>query len=232
MKEKTEGGYYEKFLNDDRKIVRSSFALLNVKYLIVSDSDGKNTLINLGTGGPVFVSPTIVPLPTEVETDSLTLRIGEFVKSKEIDVDIRALTELYRTQFLVLSMGIDPQTLVCEQIYVVGADGRWLGTNPEVEVLEHTVRMQRVDLKLRVTEACFARLAYSYFPHLRVTVDGREVVPLRTAGGFMAVQLEAGEHDLTLEAELSPLRRGLLAINLACLAATAYLFIGNRRRKR
>ena len=115
---------------------------------------------------------------------------------------------------------------------MLDAEGRELGTNPAVEVLEHTVRMQRVDLKLRVSEACFARLAYSYFPHLRVTVDGREVAPLRTAGGFMAVQLEAGEHDLVLEAELSPLRRGLLAVNLLYLAATAFLFVDNRRRKR
>ena len=162
----------------------------------------------------------------------MAVRIGEFVRSKEIDVDIKELTELYRTRFLVLSMGMDPQSRVRERIYVLDGGGRWLGTNPEVEVFEHMVRTQRVDLKLRVSEACFARLAYSYFPYLRVTVDGREVAPMPTAGGFMAVHLEAGEHDLTLEAELSPLRRGLLAVNLFYLGATAYMFASNRRRKR
>ena len=145
---------------------------------------------------------------------------------------MKMLTDSYHALFLVANTGVDPETRVCKRIYVLDAEGRELGTNPAVEVLEHTVRMQRVDLKLRVSEACFARLAYSYFPHLRLTVDGREVDPLRTAGGFMAVHLEAGEHDLTLEAELSPLRRGLLAINLFYLAATACLLASNRRRKR
>ena len=177
---------------------------------------------------------------------SKLVEMGYFAIEDSIDADpqgqfhpervdagfMKMLTDSYHALFLVVNTGVDPETRVCKRIYVLDAEGRELDTNPAVEVLEHTVRMQRVDLKLRVSEACFARLAYSYFPHLRVAVDGREVAPLRTAGGFMAVQLEAGERHLTLEAELSPLRRVLLAVNLLYLAATVVLFVGNSRRKR
>ena len=211
--------------------------MMDVRYLVLSDRDGQRSTIDIGefgSYGPVLVSPRIVPFPAK-KLDQLVAS-GEpfkYMDPKGVDAGfMKMLTDSYHALFLVVNTGVDPRTRVCERIYVLDAEGRELGTNPAVEVLEHTVRMQRVDLKLRVSEACFARLAYSYFPHLRVTVDGGEVTPLRTAGGFMAVPLVAGEHDLTLEAELSPLRRGLLAVNLLYLAATAVLFASNLRRKR
>ncbi len=219
---------------DHTELVRSALCMLDIKYLMVSDSDGQTALSDLGNEGPVLVSPTIMAFPTErLNRIVASGEPADFLKAEGVDSTFAGvLVDSYPTLFLVANTGVNPITRVCERIFVVDAEGRELGTNPEVEVLEHTVRMQRVDMKLRVTEACFARLAYSFFPHLRVAVDGREVAPLRTAGGFMAVHLEAGEHDVTLEAELSPLRRVLLAVNLLYLTATAYLFVGNRRRKR
>ena len=219
------------------ELILAGLNMMDVRFLIVSHLDGQTRISDMsdsGSYGPVLVSPRIEPFPAE-QLDQLIASGEPFrtMDSQEFDAGFtETVIDSYHPLFLVANTRVDPQTRVCERIYVLDAEGRELGTNPAVEVLEHTVRMQRVDLKLRVSEACFARLAYSYFPHLRLTVDGREVAPLRTAGGFMAVHLEAGEHDLTLEAELSPLRRGLLAVNLLYLGATAYLFVSNRRRKR
>lgn len=216
------------------EVVRSALSMLDVKYLMASDSNGQTALSDLGTEGPVLVSATILPFPAE-QLDQLVAsgEPADFMETRGLDASFsRALAEAHHTLFLVANTRVNPQTRVCERIFVLDAGSRELGTNPAVEVLEHTVRMQRVDLKLRVSEACFARLAYSWFPHLRLTVDGREADPLRTAGGFMAVHLEAGEHRLTLEAELSPLRRVLLAVNLLYMAATVFLFVEVWRRKR
>ena len=222
------------FGRSHKEIILAGLNMMDVRYLILSPPHGQMETYSGFEYGPVLVSPRIVPFPAK-KLDQLVAS-GEpfkYMDPKGVDAGfMKMLTDSYHALFLVVNTGVDPRTRVCERIYVLDAEGRELGTNPAVEVLEHTVRMQRVDLKLRVSEACFARLAYSYFPHLRVTVDGGEVTPLRTAGGFMAVPLVAGEHDLTLEAELSPLRRGLLAVNLLFLAATAYLFASNLRRKR
>ena len=218
------------------EVILTGMSMMDVRFLVVSHLDGYtqiNDMSAFGSYGPVLVSPRIVPFPAG-EIDQL-IAAGKPFETMESEGDpgfTKVLMDSYNALFLGANTVVDPNTRACYRIFVLDAGGQELGTNPAVEVLEHTVRMQRVDLKLRVSEACFARLAYSYFPHLRVTVDGREVAPLRTAGGFMAVQLEAGEHGLVLEAELSPLRRGLLAVNLLCLAATAYLFASNRRRKR
>ena len=225
------------FGRNQGEIVLAGLSMMDVRYLILSHLDGQTRISDMsgfGSHGPVLVSPRIEPFPAE-QVDQIIASGEPFetMDSKGIDAGFtKMLMDSYQALFLVVNTVVDPETRVCERIFVVDAESRELGTNPAVEVLEHTVRMQRVDLKLRVSEACFARLAYSCFPHLRVAVDGREVTPLRTAGGFMAVHLEAGEHDLTLEAELSPLRRVLLAVNLLYLAATAYLFVDNRRRKR
>ena len=100
-----------------------------------------------------------------------------------------------------------------------------------MEVLEHRVWNQRVELRIRTSSACFARLSYAYYPYLRVTVNGREVAPLRTAGRFIALRLSGGEHQIVLEPVLSPLRRGLLILNLVLLAAAAFVWVRMQRRK-
>ena len=219
------------------EVILTGMSMMDVRFLVVSHLDGYtkiNDMSAFGSYGPVLVSPRVEPVPAE-QLDQFVASGEPFetMESKGVDPGfMKVLMDSYTALFLVANARVDLNSRACDRIFVVDAEGKELDTNPAAEVLEHTVRMQRVDLKLRVSEACFARLAYSYFPHLRVTVDGREVAPLRTAGGFMAVQLEAGEHDLVLEAELSPLRRGLLAVNLLYLAATAFLFVDNRRRKR
>ena len=219
------------------EVILTGLSMMDVRFLVVSHLDGYtkiNDMSAFGSYGPVLVSPRVEPVPAE-EIDRLIAGKEPFetMESKGVDPGfMKVLVDSYNALFLVANARVDPNSRACDRIFVLDAEGQKLGTNPEVEVLEHTVRTQRVDLKLRVSEACFARLAYSWFPHLRVTVDGREVAPLRTAGGFMAVQLEAGEHHLVLEAELSPLRRGLLAVNLLYMAATVVLFVDNRRRKR
>ena len=97
-----------------------------------------------------------------------------------------------------------------------------------VEVIDHRVWNQRVELVLHATEACFARLAYTAYPYQRVTVNGRDVRPYTTAGHFVAVKLGPGESRIVLEARLSPLRFSLLIVDVVLLLAAAAVLIGPR----
>jgi hypothetical protein len=72
-------------------------------------------------------------------------------------------------------------------------------------------------IRLHVTDRCYARLAYGYFPSLKVTVDGGRVDPLVTVGRFVAVPLTSGDHVIELEATLSPLRRALWLLDALLL---------------
>ena len=85
-------------------------------------------------------------------------------------------------------------------------------------------------MRLHVSAPCFARLAYAQYPYLDVTVDGRLVEPYQTAGRFIALRLEGGEHRIVLDPRLSPLRRALLALNLVLAVAAGAVLIRTRHR--
>ena len=86
-----------------------------------------------------------------------------------------------------------------------------------------------VELDLRVTAPCYARLAYTYFPALEVLVNNRPVEPLRTAAGFICLPLETGNNKIVLQARLSPLRQVLLGVDLVLLAIGLGAFIRSKK---
>ena len=141
--------------------------------------------------------------------------------------DVRAQSTLMQ---LVKEIGVNREENTCDRILLAGyTGGEDLGISPSVEIVEHRTWNQRVELLIRTSSPCFARLAYAYYPHLSVTINGEKVVPYQTAGRFIAVRLSGGEHRIVLEPVLSPLRRGLLILNIA-LAAVCIGYFGWRAR--
>ena len=128
-------------------------------------------------------------------------------------------------------MGIRPHENACERIFIRDKEENDLGTEPTAQVLAHVVRHQQVQMKVAISEACYARLSYAYFPHLQITVDGTPVEPLETAGRFIALPLDAGEHDIVIQARLSPLRRGLIGFSGVMLLGTLALAFMEHKRK-
>jgi hypothetical protein len=131
---------------------------------------------------------------------------------------------------LLKAMGVDATASTCRQVLLRAQTKPLdLGTSPEVEVLSHRVWNQRVELQVRTSDACFARLAYAYYPYLRVVVDGKIAQTLETADRFIALRLDRGEHLIVLEPFLSPMRRALLALDIVLLAAAGLVLIRRRR---
>ena len=101
---------------------------------------------------------------------------------------------------------------------------------PTAQVVSHVVGHKEVKMKVSVSENCYARLSYAYFPYLHITVDGTPVQPLETAGHFIALPLDAGERDIVIQARLSPLRKNLLYLKLILLSiALGLVFIEHKR---
>ncbi len=155
-----------------------------------------------------------------VDRAGLSARFGEDLDEREA-----------RMLWIILGTGLHPGSgLSCERILVRGLEGqRDLGTAPTARVLGHRVDHQEVEMRVAVSARCFARLAYGYWPYLEVSVDGAPVRPMETAGRFLAVPLEAGEHVIAIRARLSPLRKGLLLLAGVCLAGALALVIRERR---
>ena len=114
-----------------------------------------------------------------------------------------------------------PEGLSCDVVVLIaGGAKRDLGTNPQAEILKHRVENERVVIQMQVDAACFARLAYAHYPYLQVRVDGKEVESWPTAGGFIAIELAAGRHQIELVPYLSPLRKAMLGILLVLLVVS------------
>ena len=199
---------------EDFGLLADGLFLLNTKYFFARHSNKKMFLPwTMPPVSPVVVSP----------------RVAEWDHPLKRSADTQTQEALLR---LLKATGVNAEENTCDQILLTGYEGREdLGTSPSVEVLEHRVWNQRVEMRIRTSSPCFARLSYAYYPHLRVTVNGQEVAPLQTAGRFIALRLSGGEHQIVLDPVLSPLRRGLLTLNLVLLAAAAFAWVYTRRTK-
>ncbi|MBB29181.1 MAG: hypothetical protein CME25_09800 [Gemmatimonadetes bacterium] len=189
--------------------------LSNTKHIVTYRPEADNVLY--------WPFPQSTPVMVAGKAIDYHYPIKELEEPEVLVEFIKMLNEMGRTD---LSKGSS------EQILLTGFEGvEDLGTKPEVQVLDHQVWNQRVEIDLQVTERCFARLAYAYYPYLRVSVNGTEANPISTADRFIALRLGAGRHRIVIEPFLSPLRKLLLILNI-CLVAGGLVWIFRSKRNR
>lgn len=189
-------------------LLRDGLYLLNTKYCIALHSNRRAILTwTIPDVSPVVVSSKIAGWDLPVRKQA----------------DVQAQSALLR---LAKAIGVNQAESTCDRILLTGYQGQEdLGTSPTLEVLDHRVWNQRVEMHIRTSNSCFARLSYAYYPYLRVTVNGKKVVHYETAGRFIALRLSGGENVIVIEPILSPLRLGLLIFNLALLALCLVYFV-------
>ena len=207
-----------------RDLLMDGLRLLDTRYVIATSNERRTGFTFSMEHTPLLVSGRLEGYDEgAVDRGGLSARFGE-------DLDERAARMLW----IILRTGLHPGSgLSCERILVRGPEDEGdLGTTPTARVLAHRVDHQEVEMRVSVSARCFARLAYGYWPYLEVTVDGVAVRPMETAGRFLAVPLEAGEHVIAIRARLSPLRKGLLLLAGVCLAGALALVLRERRNHR
>ncbi|MBI4532285.1 MAG: hypothetical protein HY709_12280, partial [Candidatus Latescibacteria bacterium] len=94
-----------------------------------------------------------------------------------------------------------------------------------VEVVEHNVENQKVELVVNASSDCFAQLSYSYYPFLKIRVDGKETACFRTALHLTGVHLSKGTHRIVMTPVLSRLRKYLLIAGLFTLGVMISLIL-------
>jgi hypothetical protein len=214
-------------------------AMLNVRYLLTDRADtGSTSVFSLGeVGSPILVASRAVGIPDgRLRGPGAHPAIEAAFRAAFPEVEPeheQALREAFPAFWLIGQTAPDLGTARCRQILLRGAlPARQLGPQPEATVLDHRVWRDRALVRIRVSAACFARLAYSYHSSLEVRIDGQPVPVLETADHFVAVGLSPGEHVIELVPRLSPLRRAFVAFAVAVLVALAAAWIHGRRRGR
>ncbi len=99
-----------------------------------------------------------------------------------------------------------------------------------VEVTDYDVDLRRVAIGCRTLEPGYLRVAFSWYPSLRVTLDGEAVTPLRSVLGAIVVAVQPGQHTLVLT-PTSPWRwRSLVAGAGGVLLILASVALAGRPR--
>ncbi len=210
-------------------LIRAGFFLMNTRHLLYSDSEQDRIFHEeFPEASPVVVSSRISGWPYPVrELDRARARSGSNVDEREA----RRMKSFALSNFVKMlqAMEVDAGNRTCKQILVTDEHVKEdLDTSPRVDVLAHRVWNQRVELVVHASAACFARLAYTAYPHQRITLNGRDVQPYTTAGRFVALKLGPGENRIVLEPTLSPLRFSLLIVDVVLLLAAAVVLVGRR----
>ncbi len=184
----------------------------------------------------LYLLNTYLTYVLEPETQSLVRVAWPYHSPIVIAPEVRVYDEMggddrvAHLKHVIDNMKINVRNHTSQRIFVANDEvAEHLGTEPQLEVILHQVWNQRVLLNVRVTAPCFARLAYALYPYLGVYVNGERVQPIRTAGDFVAVKLDAGVHEIELRPHLSPLRQFLLIVDGMILIGSCVWWWRRRR---
>ena len=211
-------------------LLTAGFFLANTRNVLVTSSRGFGYVLPFTESAPIAVAPRL-EAHSDAMADSIEVNAA-LMDVLDLDrMDRIAVRRIKNLLWVISGMEVRPGQLACERIYIRDLEEAIdLGTTPVVEVVDHVVDHQKVTLVVRASQACYARLSYAYFAFLHVMVDGVRVVPMQTAGRFLAIELKPGTSEISIEARLSPLRLGLLwAAIVGGLAAALVVYIEHRR---
>ena len=135
-------------------------------------------------------------------------------------------------QAVLDSVSVDDTLGVLSFIPVTARDrAESLPGSPMLQVDSTSIRNQDVTVRITASCDCFLRLAVSYYPELRVTVDGEPVEFRETKDHFIWLRCPEGVHTVGVTAPLTPLRRWTLLISaLVAVVVVAGIVLPERRR--
>jgi len=101
---------------------------------------------------------------------------------------------------------------------------------PTLQVTNTRVRNQDVEMEFNASADCFFRLAVSYYPELRILLDGRQVPFSETSDHFVYFRCPAGTHRVRAVGAMTPVRRVTAAISGISLVLAGLFLARDRRR--
>ncbi len=197
----------------------------------------RDLLLIADTGLVIADSPTpLAQYPGAVETDDGAVLIPTG-GGMPLLASQQTTTVEPQLQFAPLAreMSIDRESGVAAFIPILAGEGprgnsALSGSALTARVGEHLMESQYVRMDYELSSPAYLQLSYSYYPYLRVTLDGAEVETFPTAFGLIGLQSLAGSHTLEIVPYLSPFRRVVLVFNLAALLLLAALWLLSFRR--
>ena len=213
--------------------------LLGVKYVIFrdryqwftpalepsSDFTVADGLLRFADAAPLVLSRRVIStrsIPGYPATDLMVE--GRYLEAETFDYSGQHYQDLVRP--LITAMGLDmanrqAATLIArdEQAVTDLGDAGAL----ESETIAFATSLKRVDVRYRANLDAMGQLPFTYFPHLRVEVDGAVVPFFRSAMDHIIVRAPAGEHTITISGLMPPMQYQMAWLSFASLLAVVLL---------
>jgi len=98
-----------------------------------------------------------------------------------------------------------------------------------VDVVEHYMESQYVRIEYNVSTPAYLQLSYSYYPYLRVLIDGKPVQTFATSFGLIGLESPAGVHTIEIVPYLSHLRVIVGVVNICTLILLTFLWVTSNK---
>ena len=98
-----------------------------------------------------------------------------------------------------------------------------------VDVIEHNMESQYVRIEYNVSTPAYLQLSYSYYPYLRVLIDGKPVKTFPTSFGLLGLESPAGVHTIEIVPYLSQLRVIVGMVNICTLILITFFWVTSNK---
>jgi 6-pyruvoyl-tetrahydropterin synthase related domain len=185
-------------------------------------------ILRLAHATPLLLSTRVISTRAVAGYPATDLMVeGRYLEDETFDYDDRYYREL--VQPLIKTMGLDmprgvARTLIARDEGAVGD----LGPVEliDAQILDFSTSLKRVDVRYRSTHDAIGQLPYTFFPHLRVEIDGARTPFFRSAMDQILVRVPAGDHTVTIHGLMPPLQYRMAW--LSAISLLAVLFVPTR----
>jgi hypothetical protein len=149
--------------------------------------------------------------------------VGEFLKTTPILTSMQlSVANNQNLKDIIDEMNINEDRNFCHQILLSNRATNYTILNKNTEkksslnLLSHITKNRLVKFHFQVDMDCFINLAYSYYPDLKITLDGRRVREVfETALGLICIYVPGGKHTVVITPGFSKLRQVLSVFSTA-----------------
>jgi hypothetical protein len=174
---------------------------------------------------PLLASTRVVPA-AEIAglPDDAIVRAGTYLEPETYDYSGRYYQELVaplldRMQ-VDMTRGVASELISRDERFRLDEDEGGGSDALQLRVTSYTADLKRVDVAYESNRDAAGQLPYTYFPYLRVTLDGAEVPFYRSGFNTILVRLPSGAHTVRILGVAPPLQAAMLWLSLAALVVT------------
>ncbi len=137
------------------------------------------------------------------------------------------------TSSLISAMDVDVSSATASHILSKTANSEFIISSVPLSfsILNYSHSPKRIVAVINASSGAFARLGVSYFPWLKITVNGKRQQPIQTAMNFVAVRVDEGVNEIVVEADISMLRKVMNAVSFAAFIVLLLLLLYRRKTR-